>query len=126
MWSSKAQRQGMIAILCVSLMGCSPFSEAGVKPVDAAIDILTIAVIKEVPMANAQAKIVQLKGRVSKHAPLLGRSAYELQDTTGSIWVLSTGATPKIGDEVVIKGKLLYQSIPLNGKELGDSYIEQQ
>ncbi|MBD2038645.1 hypothetical protein H6F76_27200 [Leptolyngbya sp. FACHB-321] len=91
------------------------------------LSTVTIADIKQTSANTiAQTKSVQLKGRVSNHAPLLGKSAYELQDTTGSIWVIATEPIPGTGDEVVIQGKLLYQSIPLNGKEQGDSYIEQQ
>jgi len=130
--SLNAQRKGAIAILCVSLIGCASLGwskpeSSGVQPVNMALSTVTIADIKQTSANTiAQPKSVQLKGRVSNHAPLLGKSAYELQDTTGSIWVIATEPIPTIGDEVVIQGKLLYQSIPLNGKEQGDSYIEQQ
>jgi hypothetical protein len=40
--------------------------------------------------------------------------------------VVTTEQSPNLGDEVVLKGKLLYRSIPLNGKEQGSLYIEQQ
>jgi hypothetical protein len=130
--SLNAQRKGAIAILCVSLIGCTPLGwsqmeSSGIQPVNMALSTVTIATIKQTSAnTSAQTKSVQLKGRVSNHAPLLGKSAYELQDTTGSIWVIATEPIPTIGDEVVIQGRLLYQSIPLNGKEQGDSYIEQQ
>ncbi len=127
-----APGKGAIAILCASLIGCASLSwskteGSGVQPVNMALSTVTIASIKQTSANTiAQAQNVQLKGRVSNHAPLLGKSAYELQDTTGSIWVIATDPVPSTGDEVVIQGRLRYQSIPLNGKEQGDSYIEQQ
>ncbi|HEY9896804.1 MAG TPA: hypothetical protein V6D34_15585 [Candidatus Sericytochromatia bacterium] len=126
-----AQKKGAIAILCVSLIGCASLSWSktesnGVQPVNMALSTVTIDDIKQTSANTlAQTKSVQLRGRVSNHAPLLGKSAYELQDTTGSIWVIATEPIPSTGDEVIIQGKLLYQSIPLNGKEQGDFYIEQ-
>ena len=126
-----AQKKGAIAILCVSLIGCASLSWSktesnGVQPVNMALSTVTIDDIKQTSANTlAQTKSVQLKGRVSNHAPLLGKSAYEIQDTTGSIWVIATEPIPSRGDEVIIQGKLLYQSIPLNGKEQGDFYIEQ-
>ncbi|XHX77334.1 MAG: hypothetical protein RBJ76_23290 [Stenomitos frigidus ULC029] len=127
-----APRKGAIALVCVSLIGCtslgwSKTESSGIQPVNLALSTVTIASIKQTSANTiAQPKSVQLKGRVSNHAPLLGKSAYELQDTTGSIWVIATEPVPTMGDEIVIQGRLLYQSIPLNGKEQGDSYVEQQ
>lgn len=134
--SSKTQRQGAIALLCVSLVyvsliGCAPFGwsqtdRSGIQPFSV-IDTLTIAAIKQTAVSTiAQTKIVQVKGTVGNHAPLLGKTAYELQDSTGRIWVLATHSIPNPGDQVVIKGKLLYQSILLNGREQGSVYLEQQ
>lgn len=130
--SSKAQRQGIIAILCVSLIGCahlgwSKTDNSSIQSVNFAIDPMTIAALKQMSTeTSAHTKIVQIKGKVGNRAPLLGKTAYELQDSTDSIWVLATDPIPNAGDEVVIQGKLLYQSILINGKEQGSAYIEQQ
>lgn len=132
MWLSKAHTQWsivrllMMSLVAMSLAGCTALGwskpDSGIQPVDAT-DTGTIATIKQMPQVNA---IVQIKGRVSNRAPLLGKTAYELQDPTGSLWVLTTAPPPNIGDEIVLKGKLLYRSIPLNGREQGSLYIEQQ
>jgi hypothetical protein len=128
MWSAKAHTQWSITVLlAISLAGCAPsvWSKpgSGIQPVDFASATSTIASIKQAPQVNAS---VQIKGRVSKRAPLLGKSAYELHDQTDSIWVLATDPIPNIGDEVVLKGKLVYRSILLNGRDQGALYIEQQ
>ncbi|SRR5579883_505205 len=118
-------------MVLISLTGCAhlgwPIVDGhGFQPVLLAMDTLTIAAIKQSPSVNT---IVQVKGRVANRAPLLGKTAYELQDGTGSIWVLTTDAAPNPGDTVVIQGKLLYQSISPDGSSgsPGESiYIEQQ
>jgi hypothetical protein len=128
MWLAKAHTQWSITVLlAISLAGCTPsvWSKpgSGIQPVDFASAISTIVSIKQAPQVNAS---VQIKGRVSSRAPLLGKTLYELQDQTGSIWVLATDPIPTIGDEVVLKGKLVYRSISLNGRDQGALYIEQQ
>lgn len=51
---------------------------------------------------------------------------YQLQDSTGSIWVLARKTELQLADRVTIQGKVHYQSIPINSKEFGEIYIEEQ
>jgi len=48
--------------------------------------------------------------------------AYQLQDSTGTIWVLTNQAGLQLEDKVLIKGNIHYQSIPLAGKDFGEVY----
>jgi hypothetical protein len=82
--------------------------------------------IQDILQSSQPGAIVHLKGKVKNRVPLLEGIVYELQDATGSIWVVAKEPVPNQGDEVVIQGKLHYQSIQLNGKEQGAAYIEQQ
>ncbi len=71
---------------------------------------------------------VYLQGKVENRAPFVGNAAYQLQDTTGSIWILTKQALPQLGDELLLKGKVRYQSIKLKdlaGKDLGEVYVEE-
>ncbi len=71
---------------------------------------------------------VYLQGKVENRAPFVGNAAYQLQDTTGSIWILTKQALPQLGDEILLKGKVRYQSIKLQdlaGKDLGEVYVEE-
>ncbi|UBF26510.1 hypothetical protein K9N68_00405 [Kovacikia minuta CCNUW1] len=107
-------------------MGCSQYSQPTVeslKAVQAAATVENIQSIQKQPNVGAT---LYLKGKVGRQAPLLSRTAYELQDATGSIWILTKQPVPQQGDEVVIKGKLRHQKIQLNGKEQGAVYVEQQ
>ena len=52
-------------------------------------------------------KDVGLKGTVVQSASVLGRGAYQLDDGTGMIWIVSTGGgVPREGARVVVRGEL--------------------
>ena len=70
--------------------------------------------------------MVFLSGKVTTRAPLLGQQAYEIQDETGTIWILTKSKAPDSGMAVQVRGKVRYQSILLAGKDQGSVYIEQQ
>ena len=98
----------------------SPNNSPGSKP--AAGNISRIADLQKAPRQST----VFLQGKVGRQAPIVGGTIYELQDGTGSIWVVARQTTSKPGEEVSVRGILRYESIPLNGKEQGSLYVEQQ
>jgi hypothetical protein len=49
---------------------------------------------------------VGLKGDVIKSASLLGKGAYQLDDGTGTIWVVGTKGVPREGARVAVRGKV--------------------
>ena len=51
-------------------------------------------------------KDVGLVGNVVQSASVLGRGAYQLDDGTGMIWVVSTHGVPREGARVAVKGEL--------------------
>jgi hypothetical protein len=71
---------------------------------------------------------VYLQGKVENRAPFVGNAAYQLQDTTGSIWILTKQTLPQLGDDILVKGKVRYQSIKLKDladQDLGEVYVEE-
>jgi uncharacterized protein YdeI (BOF family) len=81
--------------------------------------------ISAIQRQNADA-MVSLSGKVKTKAPLLGQHAYEIQDETGTIWIITKDKAPDRGMAVQVRGKVRYQSILLAGKDQGSVYIEQQ
>lgn len=69
---------------------------------------------------------VYLQGEVTTRAPFLKNGAYRLKDATGAIWVITNQTPPTIGDELLIKGQVQFQSIPLGGQELGEVYVQEE
>jgi hypothetical protein len=49
---------------------------------------------------------VGLRGEVVKSASVLGTGAYQLDDGTGTIWVVSKKGVPRQGARVAVKGKV--------------------
>lgn len=70
--------------------------------------------------------LVYLRGRVGDRIPLIEAQIYQLQDDTGSIWVLTTDPLIESGATVAVQGRVRFESIPLAGQELGEIYIEEQ
>lgn len=82
--------------------------------------------ISEIQQNKNSAATVYLQGQVATRAPFLGSGAYKLQDATGAVWVITSQILPDVGDEVLIKGQLQFQSIPVGGRDLGEVYIQEE
>lgn len=68
---------------------------------------------------------VQVKGKVITVAPMINQSAYEIQDDRGTVWILTKKQPPKLDSEVTATGKVKFESIQVEGEELGDRYLEE-
>jgi len=68
---------------------------------------------------------VYLQGQVDRHLSLVGQSLYQLQDSSGQIWVLSPQAPPPPGTQVTIRARLHYESILMADQEVGEHYAEE-
>lgn len=99
---------GLLAILLGSLIGCKP----------------SLISIDEVFQKKA-GKTVYLTGKVTHLAPFIDLAAYQIEDETGNIWVVTSETPPKIDTMITIKGKVEYQSLPFNQQELGGFYLVQ-
>ena len=96
----------------------SPSPSSSISP--ASRNTFSIADLQKAPRQST----VTLQGKVVQQVAIVNGTVYELQDSTGSVWVLSQQPVA-IGEEVTLSGVLRYQSISLNGKEQGSLYIEQ-
>lgn len=68
-------------------------------------------------------RMVYLTGKVTQSAPFIGNSAYQLNDTTGTVWVVTQQKPPELNRDLAIKGEIHYQSLSLEQREFGDFYI---
>ncbi|NJP08361.1 MAG: hypothetical protein HC866_01895 [Leptolyngbyaceae cyanobacterium RU_5_1] len=119
--------QLLVLLVGIAIVGCNSLavSETGKSTAPTPTGPPTVA-IQEIQNNSISGSTVYLKGLVGDRVPILGGMVYQLQDTTGTIWVLTTGQAPPQAQEVVIKGIPRFKSIPLNGKEHGSVYVEQQ
>jgi membrane protein implicated in regulation of membrane protease activity len=49
---------------------------------------------------------VGIKGRVVESFSVLGRGAYQVDDGTGKLWIVSERGVPRKGSRVAVKGKI--------------------
>jgi len=79
--------------------------------------------INQLQESSEAGKEVYVQGQVSDPVSLLDTGAYQLQDSTGNIWVFTNETLPNEGDEVTIKGQVKYESISVGDFELGEVYL---
>ena len=85
-------------------------------------EIAQISQIEVKPEQNLD-RSVSLQGTVSQRISFLDSGAYQLTDGTGTIWVFTKNDLPEEGEALAVKGKLRYKSIPIEDRDLGESYI---
>lgn len=63
---------------------------------------------------------------MQQHVPLLDQWLYQLQDSSGHIWVLTSSPPPALGSTVSIQAVIHYEPILLGGEDIGEHYAEEQ
>ncbi|OUL29545.1 hypothetical protein BV372_23085 [Nostoc sp. T09] len=116
-------RLGFFLLLMLGLCSCGNLTQPGLNL--GKFTGSNVTPIREIkPEQNKQAT-VYIQGKVERQVPLVKRWAYQIDDSTGKIWVVTHQNKLAKGEQVVIKGKVRYQSIPLAGQELGEVYVEE-
>jgi len=116
-----------LVVLCLSTIGCSasPDLPAASNNVLSMMEPGERVQIRDV--GSKRDRVVQVEGKIKAQAPLMGgQRAYEVQDNTGSVWVVTGRAVPAIGSQVNVQGKVRLQKINLAGQDQSAVYIEQQ
>jgi len=114
-----------LTFLCLfALSSCGYSGQSGLNGVNFTIGV-NVTPIRELKPQSDKAT-VYIQGKVNSSVPLVKQHVYQINDSTGKIWVLTKQTGWKEGQEVVVKGKINYQSIPLAGKEFGEIYLEEE
>jgi hypothetical protein len=110
----------LLPILIWSFFGCGSF-------LTRELGFFTLSSVSELKEAeqSSQGESVYVQGKVIQIIPLIESSAYQLQDYSGTLWVIKSGNPPQIGDYVTVKGTLKYQDIEVEEHELGEFYLEE-
>ena len=86
--------------LCVAalvgfvVLGCGPIERASVS-------ITPIATVLEQPDSE---NTVHVRGTVTNRIAILGNGLYEVEDDTGSVWVLTEKDVPALNSTVTVRG----------------------
>jgi len=97
------------------IISCSPLNPLGLASEE-------YTAIAELGKISNQSNIT-LKGIVVNVAPFLEGGAYQLQDTTGTVWVRTDKPLPPKGSSLIVKGELQYEAIFVGKQQLGESYL---
>jgi len=98
-----------LAVLGLVLAGC---------------ESIEIAKIKQDP-SRFQGKTVQVEGTVTTSFGAMNMGGYEIQDETGSIYVISNHGVPSGGAKVVVQGTV-FTGAMLAGRSLGVAIREKE
>ncbi|TVP58001.1 MAG: hypothetical protein EA343_22040 [Nodularia sp. (in: Bacteria)] len=117
-------RQGIALLIVVGLCSCSSFGIPSLKVGKLSIGS-NVTLIQEIKPETDQQATIYVQGKVEKQVPLVNQWAYQINDSTGKIWVITDQPNLKEGEQVVIRGKVRYKSIPLADQEFGEAYLEE-
>jgi hypothetical protein len=113
---------GLCCSLITGLYACNNQANSGITFEKFKIGA-NVTQIQKISPKN-QDTTIYIQGRVEKTAPLIKKKAYQISDSTGKIWVITNQRNLGIGEQVILKGDVRYKSIPLDGKEYGEIYLE--
>ncbi|MDR9402549.1 MAG: DNA-binding protein [Halothece sp. Uz-M2-17] len=68
---------------------------------------------------------VYVQGTVRDRAPLLNQTAYQLQDNTGKIWVITNNLAPESGQTITIQAKIKSKSMVLHQQRAQELYLQE-
>ena len=77
-------------------------------------------------VAERDEERVAISGTVAQRAGILDGWLYEVQDETGSVWVLTEHSQPNVGEMVTVEGVLHYEPIVVGEIDAGDVYLEEK
>lgn len=100
-------------LISVGLAGCEP-----------SMEITPIAQLSAQTDRLEQSVLVE--GIVRDRAPFLNNAAYQLQDESGEIWVLTNNPLPESGQAVTIEAEIKVKSIVLNHQEFEEVYLQEE
>lgn len=83
----------------------------------------TVAIQTLTPEQNDET--VQIKGTVIKQAPLLAGALYQLQDDSGTVWVLSAESAPPESATISVVGTVQVEAIAVEGIDISDVYLRE-
>jgi hypothetical protein len=123
----RASRWAIIFSLAGTLIGCNPWtawSQQGADQGQLAQRNKANSVVAIASLSTAKSgQPIQIQGRVSQSAPFVQGGAYEVEDQTGKIWVITDKKLPVKGTEVLVEGQLNFHDLALGANNFGELFI---
>ncbi|HEY9738211.1 MAG TPA: hypothetical protein V6D06_18090, partial [Trichocoleus sp.] len=117
----------------IGLLSCSgaPKSATSLPMVSAISSVPGLGWLRPVtPLSQATTETTEpspafLQGQVQQQIPMFNQWLYQLQDGSGSIWVVTTTEPPAVGETVLIRAQIHYEQVLLEGQDIGEHYAEE-
>ncbi len=68
---------------------------------------------------------VFIQGVVQQKAPFVGSGAYQVEDSTGTVWVLTTDSLPATGSDILLAGELNFHDLEIEQNNFGEIYLQE-
>ncbi len=105
----------IVPLIIISLVSCNPLTVA--------IPLLnTPTTISQIEQKQPNEQI-SLRGKVINLAPFLTGGAYQLEDNSGKIWVITDTNLPKQGDEIKVKAQIKQENIVISEQNFSEYYL---
>ncbi|MBD2499615.1 hypothetical protein [Anabaena azotica] len=122
LYARKFNNLGLMLLLVVGLWGCDNLKMT-VSPGGNISFGRNVTAIGNIKPTQDQQTTVYIQGRVEQRVPLLQGQVYQVNDSTGSIWVVSKQNNLKEGELATFRGKVRYESITIAGQQFGEVYL---
>jgi hypothetical protein len=123
----RASRWAIIFSLAGTLIGCNPWtawSQQGADQGQLAQRNKSNSVVAIASLSTtASGQAIQIQGKVSQSAPFVEGGAYEVEDQTGKIWVITDKQLPAKGADVLVEGQLNFHDLALGSNNFGELFI---
>ena len=123
-----------LSIVIVGLSGCSAADVSGpdAPAAEMPVRLPTVRLSSRPATAidslseNQVDKTVSVSGEVVQRAALLEGWMYQVQDETGSLWVLTNRSAPEVGEMATVEGSIRYEPIVVGEIDAGEVYLEEK
>lgn len=106
----------LLSFFLVTATGCHPVNGDYTTPVSP---------IQQIKQEENLGQLFTIEGKIVKIVPLLNSQAYQIQDNSGSIWVVVGDKLQfNPGQTVKLQGILKYQNVTIEGEDWGEFYLE--
>jgi hypothetical protein len=105
----------IVPLILINLISCNSLTVA----IPILNNTITISQIEQ----KQPDEQISLTGKVVNTAPFLQGGAYQLEDNTGKIWVITEVNLPKKGDKIKLKGQIKQENIAVDTLNLNEFYL---
>ncbi len=105
-----------ISLLLIGMISCSKFTPS----------VASNDNIRDLQKRRNTNTTITITGKVTHIAPFLQGGAYQVENSTGSIWVLTMLDLPNPDTEITVTGQLQSQNISIEKTDFSEVYLKEQ